>query len=96
MTTSSLSLPSPPLGPLQALDHHNQSPLFRRRANTREREHLRQIQAAQQHADREAAALTAAMSTTADVSEYVPRQPKPGIGGPGVNNNTGDSLNLNV
>ena len=94
MTTSSLSLPSPPLGPLQALDDRNQSPLFRRRANTREREHLRQIQAAQQYADREAA-LTAALST-ADGSEYVPRLPKPGIGGPGVNNNTGDSLNLNV
>ena len=91
MTTSSLSLPSPPLGPLQALDDRNQSPLFRRRANTREREHLRQIQAAQQHADKEAA-----MSTTADGLEYVPRQPKPGIGGPGVNNNTGYSLNLNV
>ena len=95
MTTSSLSLPSPPLGPLQALDDRNQSPLFRRRANTREREHLRQIQAAQQHADRETG-VKAAMSTTADGSEYVPRQPKPGIGGPGVNNNTGDSLNLNV
>ena len=95
MTTSSLSLPPPPLGPLQALDDRNQSPLFRRRANTREREHLRQIQAAQQHTDREAG-VKAAMSTTADGSEYVPRLPKPGIGGPGVNNNTGDSLNLNV
>lgn len=86
--SSTLSVPSPPLGPLQALDDLNQSPLFRRRANTREREHLRLIQA-KQHADREAAAA-GAMSSGA---EYVPRPAKPGGH---VNNNIGDSVNLNV
>ena len=96
MTTSSLSLPSPPLGPLQALDDRNQSPLFRRRANTREREHLRQIQAMSTTADGSEYVPRQPKPGTADGSEYVPRQPKPGIGGPGVNNNTGDSLNLNV
>ena len=32
------------IGKLQALDEQNQSPLFRRRVNTREREHIRSLE----------------------------------------------------
>lgn len=32
-------------GPLQPLDDRNESPLFRRRANTREREYLKRLNA---------------------------------------------------
>lgn len=85
ITMSSL-LPPAPLGPLQALDSSNQSPLFRRRANTREREHLLQIQAQQ-------AANASHGMEDKEGSQFVARQPKDPNQ---ANNNVAGSLNLNL